>query len=71
MLQNKKTTKEPMRPSVDLNDLLPCPFCGKKAIIYETYNDSDEWIIQCIECNVLLLPDDKESNIKLWNTRIS
>lgn len=52
-------------------ELLPCPFCGSKAEISQTYRYT--WVVSCSNedcpclCGIEL--DTKEDAEKFWNTR--
>ncbi len=65
--------------------LLPCPFCGGMAIVYEhgdnpsegtefedsCYMQHDAWLVGCEVCDVWQLTEDDEPDeaATLWNTR--
>ena len=72
MSQSKKPTRESTRFSTDLNDLLPCPFCGKIPVVNKRENGT--WEVRCINenCGVVVMTDEKISEklaIKTWNYR--
>ena len=49
------------------NKLLPCPFCGGKAHIYQDYTGM--YVAQCDKCgNGTLLSDKKTAEMR-WNRR--
>ena len=77
MLIKNKTSNNSLSSSVNFNDLLPCPFCGRKADIIENY---DGWhgyrcMIMCsnIECISVSTYwcSNKIDAINKWNTRVS
>ena len=49
------------------NKLKSCPFCGGKAILFESHTFA--WTIECKDCEVGIGHDDKETVIKIWNRR--
>lgn len=49
------------------NELLPCPFCGGEAAIYEEILGG--YIVQCHECCGQIGIMTKERAIAAWNTR--
>ena len=49
--------------------LLPCPYCGGKAGLYQDYTSS--WCVQCDKCGATTLKGDKEDVIKKWNRRVT
>jgi hypothetical protein len=61
-----------------MNDpLLPCPFCGSQASVYqEIWHEKIYWNVACTEANCFCYPSDteasyetEESAIKAWNHR--
>ena len=49
-------------------DLLPCPFCGGKASLYEDY--TGHWLVQCDSCGISTLKKGSiEAVILDWNRR--
>ena len=53
-------------PLIDLEDLLPCPFCGGEAgITMEAEGNNDpRWFVECSDCEATC------SSVELWQTRI-
>lgn len=52
-------------------DLLPCPFCGRKAefVMGENYRENSEWI-KCYSCGVeTKCFDTPEEAAEAWNRR--
>lgn len=48
-------------------ELLPCPFCGGEAVIFE--GDAD-WGVDCLVCRVMVRGETTEGNaIAAWNRR--
>lgn len=56
-----------------LNDLLPCPFCGGPAEMWNAFSNPKRpaWIACMGRCAVLVTDEHKttEEAIKTWNTR--
>ena len=57
-------------------ELLPCPFCGGRAKLYERKNErpSERWYVECMgfsKCGVFphTYPSTKLEAIEAWNTR--
>ena len=47
--------------------LLPCPHCGGKAGLYQTYESS--WCVQCDSCGATTLKGTEEEVVEKWNAR--
>lgn len=50
------------------DELKPCPFCGGRAELYGSWQDS--WIVECVKCHAST--DDYKENfdaILAWNAR--
>jgi Lar family restriction alleviation protein len=61
------------KPGSDLS-LLPCPFCGSKAVVYERYEHiaGDRWRVCCYDCCATIDPGYAQQRIDvadLWNNR--
>lgn len=53
--------------NVSLN-LLPCPFCGGEAGLYEDY--TGYWLVQCDYCGISTLRKGSRKSVILdWNRR--
>ena len=51
-----------------MDKLKPCPFCGKRVEISQSYL-SFRYFIQCEDCCSTVAYDTKEEISKFWNTR--
>jgi len=56
-----------------MDELKPCPFCGKRPKIGSLDGDEQNWAIWCPVCNISfetgINGNTKEELIKKWNTR--
>ena len=52
-----------------MNELKPCPFCGGKAMIWES-EGIGYWFIKCRKCIVQMVNEDKKILVSAWNTRV-
>lgn len=56
------------------DELKPCPFCGGPALFKETGTRKyDDWLVYCTKCGCRCpweFSPDKESAMKVWNTRV-
>ena len=52
--------------------LLPCPFCGGKAVLEpETFYFGPWYTCFCVKCGVMTpAGESKEDAAKIWNTRL-
>ena len=48
--------------------LLPCPHCGGRAGLYQTYESS--WCVQCDKCGATTLKGTEEEVVERWNKRV-
>lgn len=59
--------------SVDGEELLPCPFCGGIAIIFQTGNDKDGQLynVQCMVCDMggHGYFTSRKNALRVWNRR--
>lgn len=54
----------------DAMKLLPCPFCGGRAIGTRTLAGVEFWSVECMTCTAKVDdPNSKQDAAKVWNTR--
>ena len=60
----------------DLEELLPCPFCGQPPthLIYKSeslfsHNIVDWLEIKCMGCNIMMSGEDMKEVVAAWNKR--
>lgn len=58
-----------------MNDLKPCPFCGKAITGNQPYwddFDTDDvyYVIRCGYCGAMIFSDDRTETIESWNRRM-
>lgn len=51
------------------NELLPCPFCGGKAVYDRVGTHKVSCIILCIDCGCRLETGEEWNSGRRWNTR--
>ena len=50
--------------------LLPCPFCGGKAVLHEYKDDyGSEHIVECVDCDARITTGTRGVTIEQWNSR--
>ena len=57
----------------DLDNLLNCPFCGRRDHLSfcRGHNDAAEWaIIECKWCNLKMRSSSTRRVVKRWNARL-
>lgn len=53
------------------NELLPCPFCGGKAVLIEKWEKVFGFFVECSECVTSnYYSTSKEEAVKAWNKRV-
>lgn len=55
-----------------MNELKPCPFCGRNTTHVDRYQCDDEWwaYVECIECMAIgPIAKLKQQAIDAWNRR--
>lgn len=55
--------------SVNINELLPCPFCGGKAKWKGYYTGSTSGLVECAECAACTRGVNWEEAKERWNAR--
>lgn len=55
--------------SVNINELLPCPFCGGKAKWKGYYTGSTSGLVECAECAACTRGVNWEDAKERWNAR--
>lgn len=53
-----------------MQELKPCPFCGKRPHLIEPDEGDFKWSVSCLHCTAIDMYDiSKEDVIEKWNTR--
>ncbi len=52
-----------------MNELKPCPFCGKKPTIYQDKYTRGMWIVECTGCWFKFERDQRGYAVEAWNSR--
>ena len=52
------------------DELKPCPFCGGKATIGKSQEESPKYKIYCKRCAAVIKSSYLEGLIKVWNRRV-
>ena len=61
-----------------MKKLKPCPFCGSKNVALSDPNDADDWMVECPDCGMAMIPPGeepgatatKEEAVTAWNKRM-
>ena len=57
---------------MELPKLMPCPFCGGRAVMRKSMGSSQAYYVKCVEGDVLTqIFATPERAVKIWNTRVS